>query len=177
MTHGKIEECGSSDLQLLYLDYDGCLHPDDVQFDQQDDARIRGPLGHELFECSPQLEQALRPHPDVRIILSTNWVLKHGLTRAAGYLRPALRERVIGATYEPGMNAFAFDAAPRWMQILNDVDLRSPRAWLALDDDAQGWPPRYADNLVRTHHIQGLSCRSVFAELVLALRHKFTSQS
>lgn len=148
MTQGRIEECGNSNLQLLYLDYDGCLHPEDVQFDQHHDARIRGPLGHELFECSPQLEQALRPHPYVRIILSTNWVLKYGLTRAAGFLRPALRERVIGATYTPRMNPFAFDAAPRWMQILNDVDKRSPRAWLALDDDAEGWPSSYAVNLL-----------------------------
>lgn len=72
---------------LLYLDFDGVLHPSEV-FHQGG----RGPTlaesfaGHKLFEHAVTLAKLLASYPSVRLVLSTSWVLAYGLEAATSYL-------------------------------------------------------------------------------------------
>lgn len=124
---------------VLYLDYDGVLHHEDVWWHPRRGAYLWR-TKYTLFEHMHLLEAALAPYPEVRIVLSTSWVRVRRFSRAVKRLSPALRERVIGATFHTRMNREAFESLPRGVQILSDVARRQPRHWVALDDDAKGWP-------------------------------------
>ena len=149
---------------VLYLDYDGVLHHEDVWWHPRRGAYIRTP-GYELFEHMPLLEAALEPYPEVHIVLSTSWVRVRRFSRAVKRLSPALRERVIGATFHTRMNREAFESLPRGVQILNDVERRQPRHWVALDDDAEGWPDAYRAHLIHTDKVLGISAPGLVEEL------------
>jgi hypothetical protein len=55
------------------------------------------------------------------------------------------------------------------MQIWADVQRRKPSQWVALDDDADGWPEWARSNLVECDGATGLSCPRVQVELREAL--------
>ena len=59
---------------MLFLDFDGVLHPEDVHRRAGNSPYIGSPSGHVLFEHAPLLAAVLRPCPDIRIVLSTSWV-------------------------------------------------------------------------------------------------------
>jgi hypothetical protein len=157
---------------VLYLDFDGVLHHEDVWWHPRSGAFIKTP-GYQLFEHMPLLEAALEPYPDVRIVLSTSWVRVRRFSRAVKRLSPSLRARVVGATFHTRMNLENFEALPRGVQILNDVGRRQPRDWLALDDDAEGWPATHREHLIHTDEVLGVSAPAVLLDLQrrLALIH------
>jgi hypothetical protein len=160
-------------LHILYVDFDGCLHPEEVF------RTSKGPLlqtpGHRLFENEPILEAALAPYPELRIVLSTAWLLwRGGYGYAKGQLSHGLQARVIGATFhQRHTRRDEFVETPRGLQIWADVQRRCPHAWLALDDDDVHWPPWCRDRLVRTHPTLGIAESSVQAELQQKLRTMF----
>ncbi len=122
---------------VLYLDFDGVLHPD---------AAYRGPkrtvrmLKGQLFEWAPCLERMIAPYPELRIVLSTSWVRVFGYDRARDELPLPIRHRVVGATYHSRIHGptrelrDSWAQLPRGMQIAQDVARRQPAAWLAVDD-------------------------------------------
>ncbi|WP_254699792.1 HAD domain-containing protein [Trinickia violacea] len=158
------------------LDFDGVLHPQSVYFYYKRGPVLADAPGHVLFEHIELLESVLEPYPQVRIVLSTSWVRRYrgSIARVSRRLTPALRSRVIGATYHSRMDRTAFGETPRGMQIWQDVLRRKPSAWLALDDDDEGWPSWCRDNLVRTDEMLGISEPRVLAELQakLAAMHR-----
>ena len=127
-------------------------------------AYLSAPEGHVLFQHAELLERLLEPYPDVRIVLSTSWVRSYGCVKAAKNLRPALRSRVIGATFHSRMDKQAFADALRRMQVCSDVLRRQPQDWLAIDDDFHGWPAWCLDKCVRTHKHEGISEPNVLNE-------------
>ncbi len=153
---------------MLYLDFDGVLHPESVYRQPgKGGPYLADAPGHALFEHAEMLEAVLLPYPDVRIVLSTSWVQAYGgsVAKVARRLTPDLRARVVGATYQNGMDADEWRQASRGMQILSDVLHRKPRDWIALDDDYLDWPDHCRDKLVRTHPVLGISTPVVLAEL------------
>lgn len=142
---------------ILYLDYDGVLHHENCYWHARRGAYLVAPEGHTLFQHVGLLEELLAPYPDIQIVLSTSWVRRLGYSRTAKRLPSALRQRVIGATYHSLMNRDEFEATSRGMQIWADVMRRKPRAWLALDDDWEGWPEFCQSNYVPTNEVTGLS--------------------
>ena|SRR5450830_205965 len=149
---------------LLYLDYDGVLHHENCLWHPKIGAYLSAPDGYVLFQHAALLEQLLAPYPQVQIVLSTAWVRRYGCSKAAKNLRPALRSRVIGATYHSSMREHEFTALPRGLQVCSDVVRRRPRDWLALDDMDEGWPEHSLPNYVRTHEQEGISDLAVLAE-------------
>lgn len=143
--------------RLLYLDFDGVLHPSEV-FHQPG----RGPAmaerfaGHKLFEHVEALKELLAPHPSVRLVLSTSWVQEYGVEAAASYLPLELRVRVVGATFDPERDGPAFSSVARGYQITADARRRRVRRWVALDDDVCNWPSSQASHLIATDPIFGL---------------------
>jgi hypothetical protein len=151
---------------LLYVDYDGVLHHENVRWHPRKGVYMDEP-GRALFEHVHLLEDALAPYPEIKIVLSTSWVRSYGFTGAARRLTPALRERAIGATYHTGMRELelSFAKQPRGVQILSDAARRRPADWLAIDDDHEGWPVQALHKLVRTDLALGISAPSVLSEL------------
>lgn len=153
---------------ILYLDYDGILHPADVRVTPDEPLRprvyVRGmPTGQRLFRYMPLLELVLAPYPDLKIILSTSWVPALGYEFALKQLSPSLYKRVIGAT--------TFHAPTRFDSIDIDAETRGLTRWLALDDDLFGWPEERRHLVVApTNPVLGLAQPGVAAELATMLR-------
>jgi HAD domain in Swiss Army Knife RNA repair proteins len=142
---------------VLYLDYDGVLHHENVYWNKKRGIYIEADGGFKLFEHAPLLEQLLEPHPDVKIVLSTSWARSRGFNRAKSHLSPALQARVIGSTWHSSMEPNVFMSIPRGQQIAIDVMRRQPAEWFALDDDDLYWPQWSRDKLIRTHDHLGIS--------------------
>lgn len=60
--------------RLLYLDFDGVLHPEDVWRRPGWGVFVARPPGHRVFKNAALLEEVLAPYPEIRIVLSTSWV-------------------------------------------------------------------------------------------------------
>lgn len=150
---------------LVYLDYDGALHHENVWWSPERGPFLKAAAHFTLFQHAKLLAEVLQPYPSALIVLSTTWVPRYGLEEALRPLPASLQERVIGATFERGMNKRAFAATSRGMQIWADVLRRQPRNWLALDDDDSDWPDWCRDRLIRTHEESGISEAGVLAEL------------
>lgn len=146
-------QCGP----VVYLDFDGVLHPQDVMWSPKRGPYLVAPPGDQLFQHAGLLDELLRPYPHVGIVLSTSWVLRYGCTRTARRLPTGLRERVVGATFHSTMDQFDFLSASRGMQVWSDVYRRSPSDWMALDDDYMHWPAWCRDRYVRTDPNKGIS--------------------
>jgi hypothetical protein len=127
---------------VLYLDFDGVVHPEPVHWSVRRGAYLTAELeaaGRRLFEHAELLEELLEPYASLRIVLSTSWAVEYGYSRAAKRLPEGLRKRVIGATFHSSMDRAAFRKMPRGGQVLSDVARRRPSVWLALDDTDEGW--------------------------------------
>ncbi|WP_254846676.1 HAD domain-containing protein [Pseudomonas aeruginosa] len=159
--------------RLLFLDYDGVLHPDAVYLSRRGiELRASG----SLFMWAPQLIEALADHQDLRIVLSTSWARNLGFSRARQALPKALRHQVSGATWHSAMGRgwpdyIPWDVQTRWEQIAAYLSrLHEPVRWLAIDDDARGWASADRDQLIQTDPNAGLSDTAVMSELIQKLQ-------
>lgn len=153
------------DRPVLYLDYDGALHHEAVYWNPGTSRPfLRAPERYRLFQHTPLLEDLMAPYPGIAIVLSTSWVHRYGMTKAAKELPAGLRSRVIGSTYEAQGADFLY--LPRGEQVATDVERRRPARWLALDDDPMGWPATALPHLMLTDPYEGIS----LPELVEVLR-------
>ncbi len=154
--------------RLLFLDFDGVLHPDAVYL-TRDVIELRAP--GELFMWAPLLIEALAEHQDVRIVLSTSWARNIGFDHARRALPIALHHQVIGATWHSAMGRgwpdyILWDVQTRWEQIATYLSrLPAPVRWLAVDDDDRGWPADKREHLVHTNPDAGLAGHGAIDEL------------
>jgi hypothetical protein len=154
---------------ICFVDYDGVLHNEAVWWSPEKGPHLRAPAGHSLFQHAPLLQEVLLPHPQVKIVLSTSWVRSFGFAAALDRLPPPLRAKTIADIYTD-MTDDCF-GAPRGVQIWSDVLRRQPRNWLAIDDDAEGWPESSLDKLVRCDGVHGISAPAALSELRQKLEH------
>jgi HAD domain in Swiss Army Knife RNA repair proteins len=161
-------------MHVLYLDFDGVLHPDAVfRYRNPPAIRLQAP-GHELFESAPVLDQLLAPYPGIRIVLSTSWVRELGFNEARETLPSALQARVVGATFHRRHHDYyTFSRLSRYVQIVDDVQRRRPTRWLAIDDDQEGWPEQALARIVPMPPVLGLSSPDAALELERRLAKVF----
>lgn len=165
---------------ILYLDYDGVLHPPDVRATAAEPLRPRvyekgQPTDRLLFEHASLLVTILAAFPEVRISLATSWVRTLGYEFAVQQLPPALRTRVVGTIWQGWM--LKFPPPRRYDAISVDADERGVGRWLALDDDVEGWPADRRHLLVAPKNLwQGLSQPGLADELSAALELLCASQ-
>jgi hypothetical protein len=161
-------------MDVIYVDFDGVAHPSAVWYEPATKQVRLKAAGHELFESLPVLEAALLPYPNLKIILSSSWVQTFGFEQAQAFLPKTLQLRVIGATYDPqAPNAWRFSRLRRYDAIALDVQRRKPTRWLAIDDDALGWPKSELDALVLIPSDLGLACPDAQARLHAGLATRF----
>lgn len=138
---------------ILYLDFDGVLHPDDVFLEAgkpvlRPDPAYGIPDWVELFSFCPILEEALAPHPEIRIVLSTSWAAHLGFEAARDALPAGLRDRVIGATCAGRHALEEWLLSSRFQQISRHAKQHGIEEWIAIDDNDEGWPQDQRHHLV-----------------------------
>jgi hypothetical protein len=129
--------------------------------------------GHAFFEHAALLEELLIPYPGVEIVLSTSWVRMLGFSGVCQRLTPGLAARAVGATFDSDMDRYAFNKLGRGAQVVNDVARRQPTAWLAIDDDFEGWPPWSADHVVHSDPTHGIAHPEIKPLLIRRLAAQF----
>lgn len=132
---------------ILFLDFDGVLHPEPCYDDGQ------------LFSCLPRLESVLRDFPAVEIVISSTWREKYCLAELKIFFSADIAARIIGVT-------------PVWQEIPEIVDAlgyqrhaeiegwlrqseESWRSWLAIDDKSYLFRP-FLKNLIKTNSLIGI---------------------
>ncbi len=139
---------------VLYLDYDGVLHSDEVYWYRKTGIVVKG--DHQLFAASDILESILTPYPELQIVLSTSWVRVLTYYKAAKRLPPNLQNRLRGATWHSSTNSTWWDSLTRYEQIANHARRHAVTRWLAIDDDADGWFVAESHRLIQTNGSLGL---------------------
>ncbi|MGN5478224.1 HAD domain-containing protein [Cupriavidus basilensis] len=140
------------------MDFDQCLHSCDAYV--SGGHVVPSEPGVELFEFADILEQALQPYPQLRIILSTDWVDVLGFESARDALPLRLRERVIGSTRDDDGGEPGFSSLSRGEQIRRYVVRHRLRSWLAIDDRKDGFEP-YPEQLIHCQPGVGLGDSAV----------------
>lgn len=109
---------------ILFLDFDGVLHPYGDCFRATD-----------LFRNLPALEALLREFPDVRIVISSSW-RTDGLDSLRKNFSEDIAARIVGVTAPTPRSADGYAPAEReqeivaWLEVNGGVE----QAWVALDD-------------------------------------------
>jgi hypothetical protein len=133
--------------RLLFLDFDGVLHPG-----------LAGTFCY-LF----RIEEFLLAHPAVGVVLSTSWRQQYSLDELRLYFSPALRVRIIDVTpVLPEGRGQRYAEIQAWLA-RHGGHLR----WAALDDDASLFPA-WCDELVLCDPARGLRQKHL-DELVIKL--------
>lgn len=156
---------------IVFLDFDGVLHPDAVFKPARKPIELRAP--GQLMMHGPILEEIIVPF-DVEIVLSTSWVRSLGYKKTLQRMPKALAERVVGATwhtemvdktiypYSSGRHvADPFNHLSRFQQIHQHVVRNNVEKRVAIDDLHSGselWSEDFAQHLVKTDSEKGLGC-------------------
>ena len=150
---------------VLFLDFDGVLHPDSAYL-VKGRPTLKGE--GELFMWAPLLIKALADFPEVQIVLSTSWARELSFNRARRWLPAELHARVIGSTWHSAMSfkregfrslATWWDEATRYQQFKRYAGRAGQTDWGADD----------LNKLVHTHSETGLSDPVVLALLAARL--------
>ncbi|MEX3639607.1 HAD domain-containing protein [Paraburkholderia sp. BR14320] len=81
---------------VLFLNFDGVLHPNAVQFDKKNQPLLEA-RGHSLFEGSKVLAEIASDFTSLRLILNTWWTYAIGLDGCLRHLPKVLSSRVDGS--------------------------------------------------------------------------------
>lgn len=130
---------------ILFLDFDGVLHPYPLHIDDQ---------YAELLQHTPLLWTLLRQHPDLRIVVSSSWRERFPVSYLTDFLTYGggedLIDRVIGTT--PILNHVERDReCTAWLKTNGHIDT----PWLALDDQPAMFM-RYREQLYHVNPKHGL---------------------
>lgn len=161
-------------MMILFLDFDGVLHSSEVYLVKREPV-LRAEEGMTLFQHAPLLVEALEQRPDIQIVLSTSWVARLGFDRAKGYLPDALQARVIGATWHRHAGVLKNDwfLLSRYVQVESYVRRHRLTHWLAIDDDAEGWPEAERHHLIHCEDAEsGISNEDAYELLVSGICHR-----
>ncbi len=150
---------------VLFLDFDGVLHPN-AAFRTRRGIELRAPGA--LMMHADILQNILHDFPSVKISLSTSWVRMLGYQKARSALPTGLQERTVSATWHSRMRHTAregYDLFTRYEQICGAVTRAGITQWIALDDDPDFSWPINDSRLVRCDSHKGLASSSTQEEL------------
>ncbi len=135
---------------ILFLDYDGVLHPDPCMDPRR------------LFENAPRLTVLLEEFPEVGVVLSTSWRNVRTEAEVLDPLPAPLRARIIGCTPRYSDCSGTGARAPFRRQAECEQWLRThgmaQDPWWALDDRPDWFAP-YCENLLECNPHRGFDER------------------
>ena len=127
--------------KIIFLDFDGVLHPDGVG----------------MFSQLPIFERFHSGMPEAEVVVSSTWREDHTLDQLRAFFSPALQHRISGVT--PSLED-GYELGGRQKEIqsyLTSEDLsESNCAWVALDDIAMFFEDS-CQNLVLTDSSKGFT--------------------
>lgn len=122
---------------LLFLDFDGVLHPFFPCEDRPD-------IESQPFSYRPRLEGVLREYRRVEIVICSDWRKSHSLEGLRGFFSEDIRPRILGVTpvlpkdrTGVGWVGIQHREALTWLEVQSMLN----RPWVALDDDYYNWLP------------------------------------
>lgn len=126
---------------LLFLDFDGVLHPKGA--------------GGPRFTRLPLFEAFLREPAaqDVRLVISSTWRQAYGLPKLRQFFSTDIADRILGAT--PTLASYRTEFE-RGEEIEAWLSKHPSQPWAALDDDSEGFAPRLRPRLVLCNGTRGL---------------------
>jgi hypothetical protein len=158
---------------LFFLDFDGVLHP---LFGFLEDGKTETAYGGPYFEFASQLASILSPYLHaIEIVISSSWGRSRSIDELRALLPSELAARVTDAIWMDDFDSYYGSAlCTRYGCIAMWLERKRSSfhgAWLALDDDADGWPAEMQHHLV--HAWGTLSSSTVQQELAKRLRDHF----
>ena len=127
---------------LVYLDFDGVLHP-------------ASPVLGDLFSRTHLLEP-IAEQTDLQIVISSSWRFTHTLEQLQAKLPSTLAQRVIGMNGDAVIGKHA-----RYQEIMNHVRQLEPGTrWCALDDSYWEFPTSCKE-LIRCNPNTGIGVKEV----------------
>ena len=163
---------------ILFLDYDGVLHPEEIYLTKDQDGMELRCDGHKLFEHAQLLTDLLEPYPHIRIVLSTNWVYTFGFAKTRAPLPGKLQAKIKGSTWHSPMedqDRERWKFYNRYAQIDKYVERHFLTDWIAVENDDYGWPDNKRDRLVLTSDWGGIGDMSAQNELIAKIQAKLRS--
>jgi len=148
---------------LLYLNFDGVLHPNSVVFGTHP-VPVLEVTGHRLFENVDALARITSLFPSLRFVLNTWWTYRIEFDQCLKKLPRSVASRTVGAILPhftlcastPNRVAMATNAAMNSMVpviLLDHADARYPKSLLPnaflLDPYLGLWEPQVIDAFVR----------------------------
>ena len=128
-------------MRLLFLDFDGVLHPTDAIHHREHDSGSTRITGDRLFRHAPQLYALLEDHLDVAVVISSDWRLSQPLEDLRERLG-ALGGRVVGTTSYtalPGMAEYSLEVSglTRYRQCERLANHFGVDDWRLIDDHVE----------------------------------------
>jgi hypothetical protein len=142
--------------QLLFLDFDGCMHPFGCDIDR--------------YFCHLSLLEAwLRERPSVGIVISSSWREMHPFEEMRSYFSEDLQQRILGMTpiskrgaseqFDGELSPTRFERELEVLQWLRESG-EPWRPWVALDDQAWLFRP-FSKRLILCDGKVGLTQREL----------------
>ncbi|GGI55636.1 HAD domain-containing protein [Oxalicibacterium solurbis] len=121
---------------ILFLDFDGVLHP----FPTPEDSS-------QLFVNRDRLESVLRDYPNVNVVISSTWRESLSLSALAALFSSDIQSRIVDVLPVIEIHSLADMEAIRFREIHQYLNGSSDN-WVALDDDLDLFPSGCA-NLIQ----------------------------
>lgn len=126
---------------ILFLDFDGVLHPEPCYDKEQ------------LFCCLLRLENVLLDFPEVDIVVTSTWRETRTLAELRAYFSTEIGVRIVGLTPSWKDHQSLFESVGYQRQTEIEAWLRQSsepwRTWVAVDDKPYLFKP-FLPNLVKT---------------------------
>ncbi|MFM0033937.1 HAD domain-containing protein [Paraburkholderia strydomiana] len=139
---------------LLYLNFDGVLHPDRVVYKEGCTPTLVA-AGHEELEHAGLLSQLLEPHDDLRLVLNTWWTFYLGLDACVEILPAPLSRRVVDSTVG---YATSYDSIPsRAIELERHIATHGQCCFVVLDHSNARYRPELLPHLLLLDPDEGLA--------------------
>lgn len=137
---------------ILFLDFDGTLHPN-WTLHKRSNRQVAVPYSGPFLVEAPNLASIIEPYSErIDIVISSWWAYTRSISEIAELLPKSIASRIIGSLWlSDQLSRYRSESMSRYCSIKlwldhHGIDLAGE--WIALDDEAYGWPAELLDHLV-----------------------------